>query len=67
VRVTLAKRVQVRGHTRWQPLAGSFTIAAGRGRNRRRLHGANTLTAGRYRLLLTPARGSARSLTFQVA
>jgi hypothetical protein len=66
VRVTLARRVQVRGHVRWQLLADSLTIAATRGRNSRHLRGHNALVAGRYRLMLTPAHGTARSLNIQI-
>jgi len=66
VHVTLAKLVQVRGRVRWQLLQDTLTVAATRGRNSRRLHAHNTLAAGRYRLTLAPARGSARSLTFRV-
>ena len=66
VRVTLSKRVQARGRGRWQLLGDSLTITAARGRNSRRLHGHNALAAGRYRLMLTPAHGTARSLTLRV-
>ncbi len=66
VRVTLAKRVRVRGHTRWQLLPDSMTVTAVRGRNSASLHGHNTLTTGRYELTLVPAHGAPRSLTFQI-
>jgi hypothetical protein len=66
VRVTLAKRVRVRGHARWKLLRDSLTIAAARGRNRRHLAGHNTLAPGRYRLTLTPAHGAPRSIVFQI-
>ena len=66
VHVTLAKLIRVRGRTRWQLLSDSLTLTAARGRNSRRLRGRNTLGAGRYRLTLAPAHGTARSLSFQV-
>jgi len=65
VRVTLAKQLNAHGRRRWQTLPYSLTIAATRGRNRRRLSGRNPLTPGRYRLTLTPQHGGARSITFQ--
>ncbi len=67
VHVTLSERVHLRGRARWQPLADSLTIAAAAGNNSRRLHGRNTLAAGHYRLMLAPAQGITRSLTFQIA
>jgi hypothetical protein len=66
VRVTLAKRIRVRGRAQWKPLPGALTFAAIRGRNRRRLSSRNPLTPGRCRLTLTPQHGGARSITFQV-
>ena len=66
VRVTLAKLVRIHGHARWQVLPSSLTIAATRGRNDNHLGGHNSLAPGRYRLMLTPVHGAARSLTFQI-
>ena len=66
VRVTLAKLVRIHGHARWQPLPDSLTIATTKGRNGNRLSGHNSLAPGRYRLMLTPVHGAARSLTFQL-
>ncbi len=66
VRVTLAKLVRIHGRARWQLLPDSLTIAATRGRNGHRLGGHNTLAPGRYRLMLTPVHGAARSLTFLI-
>jgi hypothetical protein len=66
VRVTLAKLVRSHGHARWQVLPSSLTIAATRGRNDNHLGGHNSLAPGRYRLMLTPVHGAARSLTFQI-
>jgi hypothetical protein len=66
VRVTLARRVRVHGHWRWQPLPNSLTIAAARGRNGHALGGRNTLAPGRYELTLTPVHGVARTVTFNI-
>jgi hypothetical protein len=66
VRVTLAKQVRVRGRKRWQTLPDTLTLAAGKGRDGGRLRGRGALAAGRYRLMLTPARGVARTLVFQI-
>jgi Subtilase family len=66
VRVRLAKRVEVNGHTRWQTLPYTLTIAAKKGRDSAHLSAHAALAQGRYRLTLTPGRGKARTLTFQV-
>jgi Subtilase family len=66
VRVTLARRVRVRGRMRWQTLRGSLTLTAASGRNRRRLAGRGILSRGVYRLTLAPAGGTARSIVFHV-
>ena len=66
VRVTLAKLIRARGHTRWRVLPASLTIAANVGRNSHRLGARNALAPGRYRLTLTPAHGAARSIVFQI-
>jgi hypothetical protein len=66
VRVTLAKRIRTRKHARWQVLRDSLTIAAASGRNSRRLSGRGALSAGLYRLTLTPMHGAARSIVFQI-
>ena len=73
VRVTLARRIVVHGHARWQTLPDTLTIAAAAGRDSAHLSGAprrdgvvGRLAPGRYRLTLTPAGGTARTLTFKV-
>jgi hypothetical protein len=66
VRVTVAKLVRVHGRARWQTVAGPSTILAKRGGQTHRMRGTRTLAAGRYRLTLTVAGGSTRSLTFTV-
>jgi hypothetical protein len=66
VRVSIAKRVRVRGVEQWVLIPGSVTFTATRGRNRRHLSSSNGLTPGSYRLTLTPEHGSARSITFQI-
>jgi hypothetical protein len=67
VKVTLAIQIHSTGSVRWRKLQSSLTFAASRGVNRHRLHGSRTLAPGVYRLTLTPAGGTARSLTIRVA
>jgi Subtilase family len=67
VRITLWRHIRVRGHLRWLSLPGALTVSAVKGRNSRRLHGGNGLPAGSYRLTLTPARATSRSLLFRIA
>jgi len=67
VRVALAKLVMTHGHKRWQVLPYAITLAGAKGRDRARLSAHGTLTPGRYRLTLTPAHGTARTIVFQVA
>jgi len=66
VRATLSKRVSHHRHARWQPLRDSLTFTAFGGHNRRRLRGRGTLAPGVYRLTLTPAHGSPRSIDFEI-
>ncbi len=66
VRATLSKRVSRHHRARWRALGGTLTFTAFSGRNRRRLHGHGTLGAGLYRLTLTPAHGSPRSIDFEI-
>jgi hypothetical protein len=66
VRVTLAKLVRVRGRRTWRAVSAPPAFLARAGAQSRRLSGAATLTAGRFRLALTPTGGAARSLTFTV-
>ncbi|MCW3031009.1 MAG: hypothetical protein JWM66_1142, partial [Solirubrobacterales bacterium] len=66
VRVTLAKLVRVRGRSTWRAVSAPAAFLARAGAQSRRLSGAATLTAGRFRLTLTPTGGAARSLAFTV-
>ncbi|MGA8365587.1 MAG: S8 family serine peptidase [Solirubrobacteraceae bacterium] len=66
VRVSLAKRVTVRGRTRWQTLPASRTIAGLAGRDHAHLSAPGTLAPGRYRLTLAPVGGVGRGLIFLV-
>ncbi len=66
VHVTLARRVRIHGHTRWQTVQGSLTIAATRGHNSRHLAGHALLLPGLYRLTATPMHGLARSILFHI-
>jgi Subtilase family len=67
VHVTLARRIRVRKRGLWHVLPNSLTIIAITGPNRQALRGHSVLPTGDYELTLTPAHGSARSLTFQIA
>jgi Subtilase family len=66
VRVTISKRAQVQGHTRWVVLSKPFTILGRSGIQAHRLSGRRVLAAGRYRLTLTPASGTGESIVFQM-
>jgi hypothetical protein len=67
VRVTLSIQIHSAGHTRWRTLPTSLTFNAVKGLNRRHLHSSGELAVGSYRLTLTPAGGTARSIAFRVA
>jgi hypothetical protein len=66
VRVTIAKRVRVHGHFKWKTISAPLTFTAARGAQTHRLSGRTALPPGRYRLTLSPERGTARSLLFQI-
>jgi hypothetical protein len=66
VRATLAVRVRVHGRLRWRTIS-ALSFLASAGTQVRRLGGRASLTAGSYRLTLTPARGTAKSLQFRIA
>jgi hypothetical protein len=66
VRVTISKRAHVHGRTRWVVLSKPFTILGRSGIQAHRLSGRRVLAAGRYRLTLTPASASAKSIVFQI-
>ncbi|HEY2141565.1 MAG TPA: hypothetical protein VGG98_05845 [Solirubrobacteraceae bacterium] len=66
VRASLARWVLVRGRMRWILLPVSLTTASVKGRNRGHLIGRRTLNPGRYRLTISPAGGSARSIVFSL-
>ncbi len=65
LRVTLARRVRVRGRTRWQ-VQHTYRLTAVRGANRKHLSGAGVLVPGEYRVTLTPPGASAASLIFKL-
>lgn len=65
LRVTLARRVRVRGRTRWQ-VQHTYTLTAVRGVNSKHLSGRGVLVPGDYRLTLTPSGGTALSLVFKL-
>jgi hypothetical protein len=66
VRVRLARARSREGHLNWSAMADSVTLAAPRGRDRGRLHAANVLAAGGYRLTLSARRGDSRSLIIHI-
>lgn len=66
VRVSLSIEIHSADHTRWRILPASLAFNAVKGLNRRHLHSSEKLAPGTYRLTLTPAGGTARSITFGV-
>jgi Subtilase family len=66
VRVTLAVQTNSTAGAGWRTLRSSLTFAATRGANRRHMNGAGALAPGLYRLTLTAAGGTSRSLSFRV-
>jgi Subtilase family len=62
VRATLSRLLTAHGPTRSVPVASTLTLTAARGRDRAHLQGHTTLSAGSYRLTLTPPAGAARSI-----
>lgn len=66
VRAVLSRRTLLHGHMRWVATTRTLTLAAAGGRNHAHLRGTHSLAPGRYRLTLTPAHGTRRSLVFVV-
>jgi hypothetical protein len=66
VRVTLARRVRVRGRSQWKTASPALMLLASPGREHGRLSGGGLLSSGRYRLTLSPTRGNAASISFQI-
>jgi hypothetical protein len=66
VRVTITMRVRVHGRVQWRTVSSPITISAHGGSQTRRLSGSALLAAGHYRLTVTPARGKARTISFQI-
>lgn len=64
LRVTLARQTLARGAKRWATLPDSLVLTAAAGHDSARLKLRRELVKGVYRLTLTPARGTARSLVF---
>jgi hypothetical protein len=67
VRVQLARASSRAGEVRWRVLPDTVTLTGLQGLNRARLHAANALPAGEYRLTVAAARGSARSILIRVS
>ncbi len=66
VRVTLVRRVRVRGRAQWKTVSPALTLLAPPGRESRHLNGRGVLSGGRYKLTLTPTRGNVASIVFQI-
>ena len=66
VEVRLARASARAGEVRWHTLADSLTLSAVRGSNHGRLHAANLLRAGEYRLTLSVTPGISRAIIIRV-
>jgi hypothetical protein len=66
VSAVIAKRISSDGRTRWQTLPFTLRTTAAEGRDRDHLTARGRLSAGVYRLTVTPAGGVARSVTLRV-
>jgi hypothetical protein len=66
VEVRLARGSARAGEVRWHTVADSLTLSAVRGSNHGRLHGANVLRAGEYRLRLSVTPSSSRAIIIRV-
>ncbi|HEX3511714.1 MAG TPA: S53 family peptidase [Solirubrobacteraceae bacterium] len=66
VRATLARRVRRHRRLMWATVGAATTLLALPGRDAGRFTGRHMLRRGSYRLLLTPARGAARSIEFKL-
>lgn len=64
--VSLQRRREVRGRTRWQGLARGRAVKIARGRDTRSLTLPRSLAPGTYRLTLKPRRGTSDSLVFVI-
>jgi hypothetical protein len=66
LRMTLARRVRVRGHVRWRNVSAPTSFDARSGAQTRQLSGRAALPRGRYVLTLTAEHGGSKSITFQI-
>jgi hypothetical protein len=66
VRASLAKGLRTHGHLRWRAVRAGAMFNVPGGYNDRRLAGRTRLPAGVYRLTLSPASGTGRSVLFHV-
>jgi hypothetical protein len=64
VRVTVARRVRVRGRLQWRTISAPLSFSARGGSQTRRLSADARLAHGRYRLTVAPEHGAARSVVF---
>ena len=65
-RIVLTKRIRVHGRLRWKSISAPITFTTARGSHTARLTARTALARGQYRLTLTPERGTARSIAFQI-
>ncbi len=66
VLVSLQKQYSKHRHTHWTTLTHPLALAAAVGRNNEHLSGHKGLSSGTYRLTVTPAHGTARTIVFKI-
>jgi len=66
VRVTVARRVRVRGRMQWRTVSAPLSFSAHGGTQTRRLSGRAALPRGRYLLTVIPEHGAAESIVFRI-
>jgi Subtilase family len=66
VRVTLARRVRVRGRMQWRSVSAALTFGARAGAQTHRFSGHTALPRGRYLLTVAPERGASKSIVFKL-
>jgi hypothetical protein len=64
VRVTLARRVRLRGRMQWRTISAPLAFSARGGSQARRFSGRTPLPHGRYRLTVAPEHGASSSIVF---
>jgi hypothetical protein len=64
VRVTVARRIRVRGRMLWRTISAPLSFGARGGSQTRRLSARTPLPHGRYRLTIAPEHGAGKSIVF---